>query len=314
MGNARWDAADYATYSMSAGISAKSSAREVFTRSDVDSKFMPSTFINKRRESKISEANPNPTPVIFGVDFTGSMGEYAARITTECIPALMTNMVNNRLVEDPHMLLMGIGDPRASDMYPLQATQFEADLRIIEQTRDLYVEGRGGGNNEEGYDQAWYFASFCTDVDAFKNGRRGIIFTFGDEMPPQELLTKQQFDRMCGFTASTEKFKEYASVESMSNLLERTQQNWDVFHVVIECGSYCRNETRRNSVREAWTQLLGTKALFATSADSILPICETVLKLNASANPFELMQDIARNQTLAYAFSNLLNKHNGWQQ
>ena len=69
------------------------------------------------------------------------------------------------------------------------AAQFEADLRIADQLARLWLEGGGGGNRFESYNLPWYFAARRTSIDCFeKRGRKGYLFTVGDEPPPPKLL------------------------------------------------------------------------------------------------------------------------------
>ena len=75
---------------------------------------------------------------------------------------------------------MGIGD-MAYDEYPIQASQFESDIRIAEQLDKIYFEFGGGGNSFESYTAAWYFGSRHTKLDCLNRGRKGIIITMGDE-------------------------------------------------------------------------------------------------------------------------------------
>jgi hypothetical protein len=71
------------------------------------------------------------------------------------------------------------------DRAPLQATQFEADIRIARQLEKLWLEKGGGGNACESYTLPWYFAALHTATDCFeKRGKKGYLFTVGDEEPP----------------------------------------------------------------------------------------------------------------------------------
>ena len=64
---------------------------------------------------------------------------------------------------------MGIGD-LAYDYAPIQASQFESDIRIAEQLDKIYFEGGGGGNNFESYTAAWYFGVHNCKLDCWNRG------------------------------------------------------------------------------------------------------------------------------------------------
>lgn len=75
---------------------------------------------------------------------------------------------------------MGIGD-LSYDRFPIQASQFESDIRIAEQLEKVYFEFGGGGNFYESYTAAWYFGARHTKLDCWNRGKKGIIITIGDE-------------------------------------------------------------------------------------------------------------------------------------
>ena len=298
MGYSRWTDADYQVYASVSNYRSAKTVQEVFTNTSGP----PDNFVVGNitlRESRNSEQNPNSTPIIFGLDVTGSMGVYAAKIAQEHLPNLMSHIINNNSVPDPHILIMGIGDPRAYDSYPAQASQFETDLRIIEQTRELFIEGRGGGNEHEGYDQAWYFAKYCTATDAKAEGRKGIIFTFGDECIAPDPLTEQQWRKVFGN-------KEYPHFTSMKELYSAVAADWEIFHVIIEEGSYYQ-ASRRNTVKSRWEQVLPkSRILYCQNSGDITKICQTaleILKLDADA---PIPQSVYQDPALRHAFSGLL--------
>src|SRR5690606_25429877 len=117
---------------------------------------------------------------------TGSMGEIAGILAREGLGTLVESILDRKPVSDPHIMVMGVGDS-SCDHAPLQASQFEPDIRVAEQLKNIYLEGGGGGNRHESYTLPWYFAAEKTDIDCVKHGKKGIIFTFGDEECPPEL-------------------------------------------------------------------------------------------------------------------------------
>jgi hypothetical protein len=212
------------------------------------------------RESRDSPDNPLSTPIITALDMTGSMGMIADHIAKGGLGTLFQGIFDRKPVTNPHLMFMGIGDAnygdsrshRMHDQAPLQVSQFEADNRIVDQLTKLWLEKGGGGNNHESYDLAWYFAGRYTVHDSMvKRGKRGYLFTIGDELTP-ETLFKDDLKRIFGSSPE-------ADVPSKVSL-EEAQRLYNVFHVVIEQGDYARRALPQ--VREAWTSLMGQQVIF----------------------------------------------------
>jgi hypothetical protein len=205
----------------------------------------------KVRESRDSVDNPNSTPVIVGLDVTGSMGMLADVIAREGLGTLFTGILDRKPISDPHVMFMAIGDANC-DKAPLQVSQFEADKRIIEQLTQIYLEHGGGGNQFESYNLPWYFAAFHTAHDSMeKRGKRGYLFTVGDEQAPHA-LTKSQIKQFIGDDMEAEL--------SPLDTLQLAQRLYDVYHVVIKEGDYARHHLPQ--VTESWNALLGQHVIY----------------------------------------------------
>jgi len=243
MGGGTFDRSAYASFS--AATSTKTT-EEIYDRGSMHKLLDPKGV--KVRESRDSADNPQSTPIIVGLDVTGSMGMIADVIAREGLGTLFTGILDRKPVTDPHVMFMGIGDVDY-DSAPLQVSQFEADNRIVEQLTNLWLEHGGGGNCHESYDLPWYFAAMHTVHDAMeKRGKRGYLFTVGDEEVP-EGLHPHHIERVLGYTPETE--------YSVNQLLEMAQRSYDVFHIVVREGSHCRHPSGYNAVRASWTNLLG---------------------------------------------------------
>ena len=204
----------------------------------------------KIRESRDSVDNPRSTPLIVALDVTGSMGMISDVIARDGLGTLFTGILDRKPISDPHVMFMGIGDATC-DRAPLQVSQFEADKRIIEQLTQLYLEHGGGGNNFESYNLAWYFAAHHTIHDSMeKRGKRGYLFTVGDEEVPKP-LTRDQIKQFIGDDTQAEM--------STRDLVQLVQRTYDVFHIVIEEGSHARSYLDR--VMAGWTDLLGQRVM-----------------------------------------------------
>ena len=200
----------------------------------------------KVRESRDSADNPQSTPLIVGIDVTGSMGMIADVLARKGLGTLFTGVLDRKPITDPHVMFMAIGDANC-DRAPLQVSQFEADNRIVEQLTQIYIEHGGGGNNFESYNLPWYFAAMHTVHDSMeKRGKRGYLFTVGDEETPDD-LTRDQIKRFIG--------DDTESKLTTRDLLELAQRTYDVYHVIVQEGSHARSYPAR--VMDRWSSLLG---------------------------------------------------------
>jgi len=245
MGSGRFDADEYRSFT---STTTGKTTDQIYTARAINSSLDPNGV--KIRESRDSADNPNSTPVIVALDVTGSMGMIADVIAREGLGTLFTGILDRKPVSDPHIMFMGVGDANC-DRAPLQVSQFEADKRIIEQLTNLFLEHGGGGNNFESYNLPWYFAAFHTVHDSMeKRGKRGYLFTVGDEEAPKA-LTKDQIKKFIGDDLECEL--------SPQDTLQLAQRLYDVYHVVIEEGSHAR--TNLNRVLSSWESLLGQRVI-----------------------------------------------------
>jgi len=299
MGNSRWDSRAYDSYAQSTNYRTASRA-EVFSHR-VDEKLDPRNVkVGKGerkglqlRESIISEENPDPTPIILGLDVTGSMGQVAHQIAVDELPKLMTAIHEKAVVTDPHVMFMGIDDVYAQGHGALQVSYFEPDLRIVEQLRKMWLVGNGGGNGSESYDLAWYFAGRYTYLESFeKKGKPGFLFTFGDEPAPFQKMSVSDLTTIFGPG-------DYEAVTPEASL-KLAQQKYQVFHIVVERGH------SSGSVRNSWTRMLGNNAIFLRDTRYLT---EVVLATMAIANGADIKKVLAESECeaeLRYAFENAL--------
>lgn len=261
MGSTRFDPSAYASYSTA------TSTRSVhdYTTATMKKEFDPKMI--KVRESVKSDVNPHPTPVIVGLDVTGSMGRVVEALRRG-LGTLFKEIIDRNPVSDPHVLAMAIGD-MSYDRFPVQATQFEADpVTIGKQVEDLTLEQGGGGNDHESYLGPLYFALMRTSCDAFKEGRKGYIFTVGDEQP-QQVLTKAEIEKWFGDQPK----QDYKAEE----LLAAVERNWHVFHLIVEEGShmrYCPDRTKKE-----WRELLGQRAVLLSDHTKMAEVVISLIEV-----------------------------------
>lgn len=294
MGGARWSDDDYKSYATRTNY-VTASRDEVFVNRNMPQSLDPSKI--RLRESCDSEQNPNSTPLIFALDVTGSMGQYAELIAKEGLPELMSKILEVSPVQDPHLMFMGLDDVHAHSPAPLQVSQFEADIRILEQLREIYLVGRGGGNSSESYDLPWYFAANKTKIDSLaKRGKKGYLFTFGDEEAPYETVSARKLESVFG----PGQYKDMTPAESLA----AAQEKYEVFHIVIEQGNYCRDNKGR--VYGTWTELLGNRVLFLKDFRNLTELVIATLKISEGADIQEVIRESANPKALEYAFRNAL--------
>ena len=193
------------------------------------------------RECCDSEEHPETIPVILALDVTGSMGP-ACKMCAAQLDEIMTSLYQN--VKDVEFLVMGIGD-LACDSAPIQASQFESDIRILDQTMNIYFEGGGGGNGYESYTAAWYFGLNHTKLDCWNRGKKGIIITMGDE-PLNPYLPGRGLHESLGAPA------EDAETKALYN---QVCEKFDVFHLAIDGPS--SYHYYKGQINDSWGKLLG---------------------------------------------------------
>ncbi len=255
MGHGRWSNNDWDSYKTT--HTAGKTRQEIFNSSSIKDTMNPHKIA--LRESRDSKDNPHSTPVILALDVTGSMGMIAENLAREGLGALIEHILARKPVTDPHIMVMGVGDVDY-DRAPLQVSQFEADIRIAEQLKDIYLESGGGNNSVESYTLPWYFAARKTDVDVVKQGRKGILFTFGDEECPPDLRA-DQIRRAIG--------DQVQGTLSTADLLREVQEKYDVYHVVIEQGNYAMRHKQK--VYDSWQKVLPRERIVAVKDYRKLP-------------------------------------------
>jgi len=266
LGNSTWSDRDWTDYATSTRtVSAKTPA-DLFKATATTSTLNPLNI--KLRESRDSAFNPESTPIIVALDETGSMGQIAVEIAKSGLGILFTEILDRKPVSDPHLMFMGVGDVH-SDRSPLQVSQFEADAKIIEQLEQLHIEQNGGGNSSESYHFPWYFAATHTSIDSFeKRGKKGYLFTFGDELPPPP-LTAAQIKQVCG--------DDVQGSLTTEELLVMASKMYHVFHIIIAEGNYARSNLK--NVQERWRDLMGQHALTCTDYTKLSEIIVSTIQV-----------------------------------
>lgn len=260
MGGGCWTKASYDASISSRGFKNKSD----ISKSNVQA-FYKSTTIQPElnpykviRECRDSEEHPETLPIILALDVTGSMGS-AAKACAEKLDEIMEELY--KTVKDVEFLMMGIGD-MAFDEAPVQASQFESDIRILDQTSKIWFEGGGGPNKWESYTAAWYFALYHTNLDCWKRDKKGIVITMGDEML-NPYLKVEHVNKVFGDTNQQQNLDDYIESKKLYPLVS---EKYDVFHIGID-DPHSTFWYNKDDIHDTWQRLLGKNYLEGSSKD-----------------------------------------------
>ena len=225
MGSGSFTTTSFTAYSTSRGrtVDAKGTVtsnnlQDFYRQTNIHKDLNPYKVV---RECCDSDEHPNTIPVIIGLDVTGSMGRACVK-TAQNLNTIITSLYDK--FDDIEFMIMGIGD-LAYDRAPIQASQFESDVRIAEHLDKVYMEHGGGGNGFESYTAAWYFGLHHTKLDCWRRGKKGIIITMGDE-PLNPYLPKYPLEKITGDNLE-------ADVET-KDLYELTKEKFDIYHIAID--------------------------------------------------------------------------------
>ena len=273
MGGGSFDYSSYTTYSKSCGKMLDS--RGYVTRGQTfESSYMPAELDPKNviRECCNSKEHPNTLPVILALDVTGSMGSACQR-TAEALGPIILNLLEKYKDRDIEFMIMGIGDVEC-DRCPIQASQFESDVRISKAIDKIYMEHGGGGNMYESYTAAWYFGLNQTKLDCYdKQGRKGVIITMGDE-PLNPYLERRGLNEATGRS-------EQDRVETGA-LYSRAKEKFDIYHIAVDDNATCYR-SYESLIKKSFGQYLGDNLKIAT-LNTLPTIIEDCIKQTIEHN------------------------------
>ena len=267
MGDHNTTSQDWDAYAAKA---TKKTRNQIFTSYDMDDYLNPLHF--KVRESRDSAANPLSTPIIVGLDVTGSMGILSQIMIKKGMPTVFTEVYKRKPVSDPHIAFAAIGDMYC-DRSPLQMTQFETSIVLTEQLSRVYLEGGGGGNGGESYPALWLLAALKTSTDCFeKRGKKGFIFTVGDEAPHEDI----EGGHIARFIDN-----EWNSNKSVSaaEALAMAQRMYNVYHIILDESSYIKRNN--NVVYRSWRDLLGENVISLSDQTKLAEVIVSIMQMAA---------------------------------
>ena len=224
------------------------------------------------REARDSATHPESIAIMIWLDVTGSMGKIPEIIVKEKLDKIMSTLIDHD-VKDAAVFFGAFGDHNTgyrSDNYPLQVGQFESGTdELVKCLSSVYIEGGGGGNSMESYCLGHFFAGKHTSIDCYeKRGKKGFLFTIGDEMN-HTLFSAEDQIKIFGY--------EQAEDVTDKQMLEMAQRMYNVFHI------HC-NETGYKdspSVLGYWKDLLGERLIIMDDYNTVAEIiASTVAVMN----------------------------------
>ena len=275
MGGGSWTSSAYSSRLASRGISSADSIMSMDTTQYYESRNLAPVLNPKNvtRECCDSDEHPNTIPVILALDVTGSMGA-AAKACAAKLNEIMTSLYEK--VNDIQFMTMAIGD-FSYDRAPLQVSQYESDIRILEQMDQIYFEGGGGGNSFESYTAAWYFALRHTKLDCHNRGKKGIIITLGDE-PLNPYLPRGAVEKVIGD-------KLQGDVDTR-DLYREVTEKFDVYHISVD-DSDSSYRYHRIDADATWKRVIGENYKVSTLQKLAKTISDIVVN---SAAEYEFVE------------------------
>ena len=273
MGYGTFDSRAYRSYS-SSHLDGRTT-EQVFSSSKIDPLFDPLLIFGKR-ESRDSVTNPNSTPIIIAADVTGSMGFIIDNLIRDSVPKTFEEILRRAalptmtMVTDPH--LIGNGDWGMLFVINLLSKSHSSSQisRLSSKSRISGLKEAEGGNNTESYDLAWYYAATHTSIDSFeKHGRKGYLFTIGDEEAPHG-LTSNQIMKFIG-----DESESYSPQE----LLAMAQEMYHVRHIIAEEGSHCR-QGNLPKARDSWFKLMGQTVIHMPDHTKLAELIISAIQVN----------------------------------
>lgn len=133
----------------------------------------------------------------------------------------------------------------------LQVGQFESGLEMEDDLGNMWLEGGGGGSNQESYQLGLHFFAQHTVSDAWeKRGKKGYVFIIGDERP-YERLTRAEASEVFG-----DSLQDDVSTET---LVEQVRERYHVFFIIPAGAS----NSSAAWLRQTWERLLGSQNVLA---------------------------------------------------
>jgi hypothetical protein len=265
MGGGTFSHRAYASHSQTL---ASKSSQEILSSRKINPVFDPKNI--SLRESRNSNDHAVTTPVIIGLDVTGSMGHIAVELLRSGIGRAIKSILDTSVIQGPQIMFAAVGDSKC-DISPLQVTQFESDNRMVDQLGMIWNECGGGGNGGESYFLPWVMADKRVNADAINEGRKGYIFTVGDEPVHQHFST---FEQKAVFGEVL-----YEKDVTAEEIYKSVCKNWYVFHL-------CVNPYSHHNAQSSFS-FMGDHFIRMANSDYLPELIGAIISLNEGKSSIE---------------------------
>jgi len=186
----------------------------------------------------------SPTPVVFAVDVTGSMGSWPGIIFHK-LPVLFNEA--KLWLPDVEISFAAVGDAY-TDRCPVQVCEFGTGRDLEAHINAIYPEGGGGGQSRESYELfAYYYARHCE----MPRAKKALFVYCGDE---------GFYDRILPMHLKAHFGDEVDDPIDAYAVFKELAERFEVYNLRVKYGQDDRDE----EIREQWQKAIG---------------CERVLRL-----------------------------------
>ena len=245
-----------ATFARTAAINAGLEERKCHEKLSVAEDF------RRNRECNDSEAHPESNALSMWFDVTGSMGEVPKELEVY-LKDLMGYFLKSNYLPDVAVMFSAVGDSTC-DRVPLQVGQFEPGAQeLMNFFERVYLEGGGGGQKTESYQNALYYMARHTRVDCWdKRKKKGYVIIFGDELPYEEVSAREIKVLMGGFGPSED--------IPLKQIVKEVKERYVVLFIIPLGTSHGKDP----AIWRRWRQLLGEE--YVLGLEKVSQVCELV--------------------------------------
>lgn len=258
MGGGSWDTGTYrssATSRKTSGVKDFSYTTHATSAHDTLDPKRINSKTDKKLESRDSTEHPASNAVLVCFDVTGSNYERAVDAQKR-LPSLMELL--NKYLPDPQVAVAANDDVNSVGAHAVQVSEFESDNRIDDHIRNIWLVGKGGGNDGESYDLLLYLAARKVSLDCVeKRGKKGYMFLYADE---------PIFDKVRAAEVATVFGDSLQGDISIEEIIEEARRNFTIF-VIWPDGGY-------KHAHDQYKKLFGEEFVLVSQHPNL--ICELI--------------------------------------
>ncbi len=219
----------------------------------------------------------SPTPLVFAVDVTGSMGEWPGIIFNK-LPTLYHE--SKLWLPEIEISFAAIGDAYC-DRRPVQICDFDKDRNLETHINAIFPEGGGGGQHRESYELfAYYYVNHCEMPKAQK-----ALFVYCGDEGFYETIRKTHLQQFFG--------DDRADDLDAYPVFAELGKKFDVYNLRVEYS----DKDKEVEIRKQWQKAIGPERVLRLEDPRRIVDC--VIGLTAvMADDVQQFQDrLAKRQT-----------------